>query len=184
MTQGGGGVTTDLDRITYSVADSYYGPYSITYTIQNGVYAGIVGLNPTTSTTTLSGTVVNVPDKPIANPDEGVTSEENGSVDILEVVGKDWDVDNWPVGQIMSYGLTVASVTATGGEAVKINGDTGINFTPTPNLNSSDPQNCFSVTYYVKDPQGNVSENSVTIPITVTPINVKPKGKGGDSTRR
>lgn len=141
-----------------------------------GIYYKIGNEWDKTSSKVSSGTVTNVPDKPVAVQDNPATATEGAFVNIQNVVGNDSDKDDlWPP---PSTGLTIASVTAIGGTATTIQGGSGIQFTPTPGKNSNDPQNVFSVTYTVKDPQGNVSDNSITIPITVNPINVKPKAMG------
>ena len=121
--------------------------------------------------------MINVPDKPVAVQDDAATAQENGFVDVLDVVGNDTDVDNWTVNKPANFGLTVSFASAEGGAATIIGG-TGIRFTPNLNWNSNRNGGAFSVHYYVRDAEGNVSEEGVTIPITVSPKNVKPRANG------
>jgi hypothetical protein len=71
--------------VTYTPASNYYGPDSFTYTI--------VDAQGNIASATVSVTVTNVADTPVANPDSATVNEDSGAT-FIDVLGNDTDADN------------------------------------------------------------------------------------------
>ena len=112
----------------------------------------------------LSDSVDNLPQEPIANPDAAETNEDV-AVDI-NVLGNDSDPSGQP--------LTVASATAPNG-SVTINPDGSLHYVPDADFNGTD-----TITYVITDPDGNIATSTVTV--TVNPINDDPVAVDDDAT--
>jgi hypothetical protein len=88
--------------VTYTPASNYYGPDSFTYTI--------VDAQGNIASATVSVTVTNVADAPVANPDSATVNEDSGAT-FIDVLGNDTDADNLSPTP-SNTGLTVSGVGA------------------------------------------------------------------------
>ncbi len=162
------GVLPPVRSVSYRPANDWYGDFSIRYLIENEWEE--------TSHTTATGTVVNVPDAPVAE-DDGASTAEDTAVDI-DPLGNDTDVDNWPVGKAENFGLTVGQIgTVVGGTASIANGK--IRFVPAPNWNSVCNSDA-TIQYKATDPEGYLS-NWATVTVEVTPVNDPPEAEDDDA---
>ncbi|GHC16447.1 hypothetical protein GCM10007291_13660 [Gemmobacter nanjingensis] len=104
----------------------------------------------------ISDTVDNQSQDPVANPDTAET-DEDVPVDI-DVLTNDTD----PQGQT----LTVTTGSATNG-TVTVNPDGTLHYVPNADFNGTD-----TITYEIRDPDGNTATSTVTV--TVNPVNDAP----------
>jgi hypothetical protein len=136
--------------VTFTPAENFTGPATITYTVvdgQGGEDEGEAIVN-----------VGNVVDAPDAVDDEDTTDEDTAvTVDLL---ANDTD----PEGQALT--VTGASVPADQGTLVD-NGDGTVTFTPAPNFNGE-----ATISYSIVDTEGGT--DSAIHTITVTPVNDDP----------
>ena len=137
--------------VTYTPAANFAGTDTFTYTISDA--AGLL------DTATVTVTVTNVNDPPIAVDDTVSTPEDtNAVIAAATLTGNDTDIDGGP--------LTITSVGGAVGGSVALVGTT-ITFTPTPN--TSGPA---SFTYTVTDAAG--LADTATVTVTVTAVNDPP----------
>ncbi|MDH3632000.1 MAG: retention module-containing protein, partial [Gammaproteobacteria bacterium] len=140
------------DNITFTPDANYNGPVSFDYTLSDGNL---------TDTATVSGTVTDVNDAPVAVVDSASVAED-GSVDV-NVLLNDTDLD----GTIDP--TTVVITTGPSNGTVSVNATTGV-VTYTPNANYFGPD---SFSYTVEDDDGQVS-NIAAVSLTVTDVNDAP----------
>jgi hypothetical protein len=154
--------------ITYTPVADYFGSDSFTYKVSEGA------LDSNTATVTIS--VANTPDPPVAN-DDSVTTPEDTAIAIA-VMANDQDVDlgTTPATQVprgATHSVTVISGPSNG--SVTINNATGvITYTPAQDFHGSD-----SFTYQLSD--GTFTDTAV-VNITVTPVNDAPVANNDAAT--
>ncbi len=140
--------------ITFTPADNFNGPTTITYTVTDP--------DGNEDTATVNVVVNPVNDGPETGPggveDDVAETDEDTPVDI-DVLANDSDPDGDP--------LTVTEATSPDGDVV-INPDGTITFTPDENFNGET-----TITYTVEDPSGESAQATVTV--TVNPINDAPE---------
>ncbi len=130
-----GTITMNGLDVVFTPHEHYHGPVSFTYVIQdNGTTNG--GANPLMSAAaTVSFTVYEVNDVPVANNDTLATIAEDAApltIPFGDLLGND---SNGPESE-SSQTLTVSSVSAVAGGTVTITG-TNVIFTPTPDFNGA-----------------------------------------------
>ncbi len=140
------------------------GPVRVTYdpaNAENGTVDFLDDLGNTTGTMTFVEieNVLVQDGAPDANPDTATTPEDTDAV--INVIGNDTDPDGDP--------LTVTTATAENGE-VTVNSDGTITYSPFMDFNGTD-----TITYTVRDPDGNTATSTVTV--TVTPVNDLPEAE-------
>ncbi len=153
-----GTAVIDGTTIKYTPNAGYVGTDSFTYTISDG--------NGGTDTATVNVTVSNTQDAPVAVADGYTTNEDTLlSVAAPGVLGNDSDAD---------VGDTITAVldTTTPNGSLTLSSDGSFGYTPGADFNGSD-----SFTYHAIDNNSNVS-NTVTVTITVTPVNDAPVSTG------
>lgn len=106
----------------------------------------------------LSDTVDNFPEAPVANPDLAETDEDT-PITVIPVLANDTD----PNGDPLSI---VGTPTAENG-TVGVNPDGTLSYTPNLDFNGVD-----TITYTITDPDGNEATSTVTV--TVNPVNDGP----------
>ena len=131
--------------IDYTPDLNFFGNDTFTYTLADA--------SGRTSTATVTVSVVNVQDPPVANADSGSTPEDTVLPNI-DILANDSDVDGDT--------LTVTTATAPNGTVV-INPDGTIDYTPNPGFNGVD-----TVSYIIID--GNGGTASSTVQINVVPV--------------
>src|SRR5262249_31907265 len=110
------------------------------------------------ATVSLSVTAVN--DPPVAVSDSYTTAEDTAlTVGAPGVLGNDTDADGDPLRAVLVNGPANGTLT--------LNVDGSFTYTPNANWNGTD-----SFTYKVND--GTVDSNTVTVTLTVTPVNDAP----------
>ncbi|PTX55830.1 CshA-type fibril repeat protein [Litoreibacter ponti] len=134
--------------ITFTPDENFNGVTTITYTVSDG--------NGGEDTATVTVTVDAVNDDLVAGDDTAETDEDT-PVDI-DVLANDVDPDG--------DDLTVTEATSPDGE-VTINPDGTLTFTPDENFTGET-----TITYTVED--GNGSEDTATVTVTVNPVNDAP----------
>jgi hypothetical protein len=110
---------------------------------------------------TVSVTVTNVADAPVANPDSATVNEDSGAT-FIDVLGNDTDADNLSPTP-SNTGLTVSGV---GGPATGRRPSRRIGVTYTP---ASDYYGPDSFTYTIVDAQGNTATATVRVTVTMLP---------------
>lgn len=113
----------------------------------------------------LSDTVDNGPQAPVANPDTAETDEDTPVV--IDVLENDTDPNGDP--------LTIDGTPTAENGTVTVNPDNTITYTPNPDYNGPD-----TITYRVTDPDGNTSTSTVTV--TVNPVNDAPVANDDTAT--
>ena len=152
-----GTVTINPDgTLRYVPNPNFFGTDTITYTISDG-RGGF-------ATSTVTMTVINTNDVPIAVNDVATTLEDTPVS--LNVLANDSDPDGNP--------LTVVRATAPNGTVV-IGRDGLITYTPNANFNGTDV-----ITYTITDGTGALVTATVTV--TVTPVNDAPTDAGETAT--
>lgn len=152
VTQGANGsvaITNAGANVSYTPNANFFGGDSFTYTVGDG--------NGGFDTATVSVTVTNVPDAPVANDDNAAVFEDSGA-NVINVLANDFDADGDT--------LVVFSVTQGANGAVANNG-TSVSYTPNPDFFGND-----SFTYTISD--GNGGFDSATVNVAVANINDMP----------
>ena len=135
-------------EITYTPSANFFGTDSLTYTVADNE-----ALTSNAGTVTL--TVTNVNDVPVAGDDSAVTGEDTPV--LIDVIANDNDIDS----AIDSSTVTIVTQPIKG--SVVVHGTTGvITYTPVANFFGTD-----SFVYTVDDDQGATS-NLATVTLTVT----------------
>ena len=149
---GNGTLSGTAPNLTYTPAADYNGDDSFTFTVSDG--------SLTSAPTTVSITVDPVNDAPGAVANSYSTNEDTLlTVTASGVLGNDTD----PEGPT----LTAVLVTNVSNGALALAPDGGFTYTPTANFTGSD-----SFTYKAND--GALDSNTVTVSLTVDPINDAP----------
>ncbi|MCI0575506.1 MAG: tandem-95 repeat protein [Chloroflexi bacterium] len=149
---GTAGVNLD-STVTYTPEDSYFGPDTFTYTIDDG--------SGGSATATVAIFVTSQNDNPVAEDDSAATDEDKAVT--IDVLANDKDVDGDPL-------AVTAVTTPTHGLAV-VNADGAITYTPTANYYGLD-----SFTYTISD--GNGGADTALVTVTVNPVNDDPLAAG------
>ena len=134
---------------TYVPNANFSGTDSFTYTVTDGAL---------TTVHTVTVTVVEVNDPPVAGDDVATVAEDSSVV--IDVLANDSDPDGGV--------LTVIEASATHGN-VTINQDGSLTYAPNPNFAGTD-----TIVYTISDGQGGTASTTVTV--TVTPVNDPPVG--------
>ena len=132
----------------YTPNANYFGPDSFTYSICDVI--------PECATATVTITVNNVNDPPVAN-DDTATVEEDSSNNSLNVTANDTDIDG--------NTLTVTTATAGNGSVTPSGGS--VIYTPDANFNGQD-----TISYTVSD--GNGGTDNASVNVTVNNVNDPP----------
>ncbi|WP_075082765.1 Calx-beta domain-containing protein [Mariniblastus fucicola] len=135
--------------IDYTPDADFFGSDTFTYTLADA--------SGRTSSATVTVTVLNVQDPPVANADSGSTNEDV-TLPNIDILANDSDPDNDT--------LTVTTAVAANGTVV-INADGTIDYTPNANFHGSD-----TVNYTIND--GNGGTASSTVLINVVPVSDPP----------
>lgn len=169
---GNGSIIGTTERMAWFQPDAdWYGNYEITWSVVNEYGK--------TGTGTYHGKVINVPDAPLAENDEGGTTSEGQAITI-DVLANDTDRDNDPVGLPLNNGLKILSVSAIRGGTPYIVGNQVL-FEPDPNFNDVRDGGTAEFSYICYDeydPTGFNSE-AAYVTVSVTPKNVVPRAAGG-----
>ncbi len=137
---------------SYTPNVNFSGTDSFTYQADNG------SANSNLATVTI--TVIQVNDIPVASNDSYVVIEDNSLVvDAPGVLANDNDLDGNP--------LTAVLVSATANGVLNFNSDGSFNYTPNPNFSGTD-----TFTYLAND--GTSDSNVAMVTITVTELNDTP----------
>ncbi|WP_425046091.1 Ig-like domain-containing protein [Primorskyibacter sp. S87] len=145
-----GSVIINVDgTLTYTPDPNFNGMDSFTYVTEDG--------NGGSNTATVSVSVGDVNDAPVAANDP-VTTNEDQSI-TFDPRGNDNDPDSNP--------LSVSAWTDPANGNVVLNPDGTLTYTPNPNFSGSD-----SFTYTVQDGQGGSA--SAEVSVTVSPVNDQP----------
>ena len=147
--------------ITYTPALGFSGSDSFTYTITDN--EGLVS-----NSATVSITIGDVNDAPVATDDIATTLEDTAAT--IDLTVNDMDSD----GTIDATTLAIVTVPANG--SLVNNGDGTVLYTPDADFNGSD-----TFTYTVADDDGTIS-NVATVTVTVTPVNDAPVALADVST--
>jgi uncharacterized delta-60 repeat protein len=141
----------------YEPAANYNGPDGFTYRPFDGTAYGAV--------TTVSLTVTPVQDAPVAVADGFTLTEDTPLVVAAPgVLGNDADPDTDPI--------TAVLVSQPAKGTVALNPDGSFTYTPNPNATGAD-----AFTYKVND--GTADGNTVTVSLTITPVNDPPTAATG-----
>ena len=156
VTQGSNGsVVNNGVSVTYTPDPAFVGEDTFSYTLSDG--------NGGTDTATVSVTVTEFNNPPVANDDSAITDEDTAV--IVDVLANDTDADPTDT-------LSVQSVTqGTNGSVV--NNGTSITYTPGANFNGSD-----AFTYTVSDGKGGT--DTANVAVTILAVN-DPPSAGDDS---
>ena len=156
VTEGANGsVANNGDSVTYTPGLGFVGDDTFSYTVSDG--------NAGTDTATVSVTVTEFNNPPVANDDSATTDEDTAV--IVDVLANDTDAD-------VDDTLSVQSATNGSNGSVVNNGDS-VTYTPNANFNGTDV-----FTYTVSDGKGGTDTGSVTV--TVLAVN-DPPSAGDDS---
>jgi VCBS repeat-containing protein len=137
---------------TYTPTSNYNGSDSFTYRANSA--------STPSNTATVSLTITAVNDPPVAGADTGTINEDTSLVVAAPgVLSNDTDVD--------SVALTAGVVVGPAHGTLTLNANGGYTYTPTANYSGAD-----SFTYRASD--GSALSNTVTVTLTVTPINDPP----------
>ncbi len=140
---------------SYQPAANYNGPVSFTYRVSDG------SLNSAAATVTITVNAVN--DPPLAS-DDAYTVDEDNTLTIAAIAGvlaDDTDIENNP--------LTAVLVAAPASGSLTLNPNGSFVYTPALNFNGA-----VTFTYQAND--GAANSNTVTVTITVSPVNDPPVG--------
>src|SRR5262249_9440962 len=138
--------TADVD---YTPGSNFFGSDSFTFRASNGTSFS--------NTSTVSITVNNVEDAPVAVDDTATIAEDSGA-NVVNVLSNDSDVDNDK--------LTVTAVTQ-GAHGSVVNNGTDVTYSPAANYNGTD-----SFSYTVSDGHGGTATANVNV--TINSVNDNP----------
>ncbi len=147
----GGSAVASGGVVLYSPAPDFAGQETFSYTVHDG--------NGGEDTATVTVTVANLNDAPVAQDDVATVAEDSADT-VLDVLANDSDVD----GDMLS--LTAVSQPDQGG-VTALSGD-GVAYSPAPDFNGSE-----SFSYTVSDGHG--GEATATVTVTVTAVNDAPQ---------
>ncbi|MCG8604915.1 tandem-95 repeat protein, partial [bacterium] len=147
--------------ISYSPSEDFFGSDFFTYTVRDD--AGLIS-----NAATVTVTIVDVNDPPIAVRDSTSTTEETAVT--IDVLSNDTDKD----GTIDPTTLTVVTQPASGTATIVDNGK--ISYLPVPDFEGTD-----SFTYSLADDDGDVS-NAATVTLTVLGTDDPPVAVNDDVT--
>ncbi|MBK8903065.1 MAG: tandem-95 repeat protein [Anaerolineaceae bacterium] len=156
-TSNGGTVVDNDTHLTYTPAANYSGTETFTYTIDDG--------NGGTDTATVTVTVTGVNDPPVITESDpaSVTMDEDGSPTAFSLTLNATDLENdtltWSILTQASNGMASASGTGT---------SKAIGYTPNANYNGSD-------SFVVQVDDGNGGTDTITVNVTIDPINDDPE---------
>ncbi|MES2098160.1 MAG: Ig-like domain-containing protein, partial [Pseudomonadota bacterium] len=137
---------------SYTPAANYNGADSFTYTPNDGIANG--------NTVTVSLTVTPVNDAPVGVADSYTSAEDTTlTIAAVGVLSNDTDVDGNTLSAVLVSGPAHGTLT--------LNANGSFSYTPTANYNGAD-----SFTYKPND--GTVNGNTVTVSLTITPVNDVP----------
>lgn len=165
-----GTVTVDGGMLTYTPDPDFHGTDSFTYTISDegspanvkglrGLVDLLLGRDPrNTDTMTVTVTVAQVDDDPVA-VDDAATLNEDSAATAIEVLGNDSDPDEGL--------LTVTGVGTAGNGTVSLE-DGVISYAPNPDFSGTD-----SFTYTISAADGDTA--TATVVVTVEPVNDDPE---------
>jgi Tfp pilus tip-associated adhesin PilY1 len=147
--------------LEYTPDADFFGPVTVDYEIEDGV-------GPLRAAATVTVTVVDTDDTPVALDDSATTDEENGVA--IDVLGNDSSVDTGP--------LSVVSVTQ-GANGTVTNQGVDVDYDPNPDFYGTD-----SFTYTMTDDTG-TSSATATVMVTVldqddAPVAVDDSGSGDE----
>ncbi|MCK4627795.1 MAG: discoidin domain-containing protein, partial [Sedimentisphaerales bacterium] len=152
----GGTVVNNDTNLTYTPAPDFLGEERFTYTIQD-----VVGES---STATVTVTVTNMNDAPVAD-DDAFTVIENTSNNILDVLANDSDPDP---GDTENLTITEADNPGSQGGTVTINVDSkSLVYTPLPDFIGTE-----TFQYTISD--GNGGTDTALVTVTVGPVSFAP----------
>ncbi|HEY9049703.1 MAG TPA: tandem-95 repeat protein [Ohtaekwangia sp.] len=148
--------------VTFTPAVNFSGSATLTYTVNDNAGA-------TSNQATISVTVADQNDAPVANNDMGTTAEETATT--VNVVNNDTDIDGTIAVNTVDLNTTAAGIqttisNASGNWSVSTAGI--VSFTPATDFNGT-----ATLLYTVNDNDGATS-NEATISINVTPVNDAP----------
>jgi VCBS repeat-containing protein len=148
-----GTLVLDTDgEFTYTPAPNYNGPDSFTYRVSDGTL--------TSGAVTVSLSVTSINDAPVAAADSYTATEDTPlTIAAPGLLVNDSDTEG--------SSLTAAKVANPAHGSVTVNANGSFTYTPAANYNGPD-----SFTYRVSD--GSVNSATVTVSITVTPVNDAP----------
>ncbi len=156
-----GTATLDAGSVKYTPNAGYVGSDSFTYTISDD--------NGGTDTATVNVTVSNTNDAPNAVADAySVNEDATLSIAAPGVLGNDTDADGDTMTAVLDTDVSNGILT--------LSGDGSFDYAPDANFNGSD-----SFTYHVNDTNSGLS-GSVTVTITVNPVNDAPVSTGQSIT--
>ncbi|BBO82779.1 hypothetical protein DSCO28_33450 [Desulfosarcina ovata subsp. sediminis] len=150
-TDNGGSVTNNGTNITYTPAADFTGTETFTYTIEDSQHI--------TDTATVTVTVGNVNDAPVASDDSYVVTQ-NTTNNSLPVLGNDSDTENDT--------LTITGVSTPAHGSARTDDGVTVTYTPENDYTGDD-----SFTYTIND--GNGGTDTATVSITVEPLNHTPE---------
>ncbi len=159
--EGGISINATTGAITYTPDSDFSGSDVFTYRVQDNDGAW-------SSAATVTMTVDNVNDPPVANGDSA-TLDEDASV-VINMLANDTDVDD----TLDTTSVVVVSAPTNG--SADVNPDGSVTYTPEANFNGID-----SFTYEVNDAVGDTS-NPATVSITIDPVNDAPVISGTPAT--
>ncbi len=167
----GSWIVSTAGVVTYTPAANFNGTATLPYTVQDNSSA-------TSNQATITITVTNTNDLPIAGNDTDLTTAEETAL-VITVLANDSDPDGTIAANTVDLDPTTseidnAHITNDGNWSVNTSGV--VTFTPKANFNGAT-----SLTYTVQDNSGGTS-NIATISVTVTPMNDAPVANGDNAT--
>ena len=156
-------INEDGDAVNIQPATDYNGPVTFTYVTKDAS-------NALSNTATVTVTVSQVNDAPVADDDTVSTTEDNAvTIDVLNGdtdIDQDGDLNANPSAEVLSIVIGQAGLTAPSHGEIEVVDDK-IVYTPDKDYNGSD-----SFTYYVYDGE---ATDIGTVSVTITQVNDDPK---------
>ena len=160
-----GSASANGNLASYTPPADFWGTAKFTYVMNETGHAGSLD-----STGTVTVTVTNVQDNPVAAPDNGIVVDEDTSTDIA-VLSNDTDADDINnAGFVSTLTPVIVSGPANGTATVLANGKIRYTAGAGGHQNYNGPD---SFTYKVLD-ETNRESGTVTVSITVNPVNDAP----------